>query len=31
MERRVERLGQTFVGRADRYDNKKELDIFKNF
>jgi hypothetical protein len=27
--RRVERLGQTFVGRQDRYDNNKELDIYE--
>jgi len=27
--RRVERLGQTFVGRGDRYSEKKELDIYE--
>ena len=27
--RRVERLGQTFVGRKDRYDDNKQLDIYE--
>jgi hypothetical protein len=28
-KKRVERLGQTFVGRGDRYDDKKHLDIYE--